>query len=909
MKQQIEYMMEQCEKQGPFDQINWKRRYCRIGRYWIAANMQVLHYPYYILQAIEEAKQLIQWDPANIYLRLLLIQLFIDGNEFEQAETQLESIQKYKKSLFIEKPETYIIVLYLQCLLSFYIGKSFQVRRSWKKLDKAFPQFSEEPFLLCLYARLLRMIQEEEEKSLDILYKAYEHHCRSPLLYLELNMLFMSKPSLLNDMNPILLQAIHWGMRYGFTTKEVVEKFCFWFLQQPQEQYEWMGNWENKLYHWYKETHSQPILHGLCKLYINHEKIDQQALEIYQKAWEEQIYIDKIDQLYIKAAYWAGEESLPMSLIQSQCMNSILPMEYKAFLYHILIQNKAQYDWLSKEEQEDIIDFTKKCLSQGRTGVYYGTLYQKLMEDQKFSKEDLHFLWDFICLYEIKVLSSDIDTIFIQSSEEATINHIPVYNQKAFISLSDLPSTVLCIGKNGEVCPPEIIITKIISPIPDTILQFYMEQGYDSLAFRILLAKAYMKKSNLSAQEISFLEETVEMNEISKDFCYEMNQWLAIYYAKEKRYEKANQFYSKLPFEQLPIKMRQEGIRTLIYTGEVEKALFWLSTMGIEWVSTQEMMHLIQNCMQQKICSSYVLFLYLWSMNKGIMEEIWMDDLQNYFDGTIDQLLVLREKLLTFDIQDIHIDQLERKIVQQSIWTRQWNSTVEEIFIRIYDQNHPTALDFAFATYCTYQILHEEKLPILGTIHILEELYLNDSNQTLLGYALLYLYGEEKVYSPKRSQVLDRVFPILIKNNIHFPWIQKIQDKTQYLSYIEKNISFLCNSFKNEELWFYYKNQKTKNNQKVPMKYVGMGIYTVMLPVFYGEILHYYIAASKTPSIILKEGTYHSKQLTKVQGKKTSYDVINQGLIYHSLFQFEEVEKYIELGFSFYQQEKKGILL
>ena len=48
----------------------------------------------------------------------------------------------------------------------------------------------------------------------------------------------------------------------------------------------------------------------------------------------------------------------------------------------------------------------------------------------------------------------------------------------------------------------------------------------------------------------------------------------------------------------------------------------------------------------------------------------------------------------------------------------------------------------------------------------------------------------------------------LIKNNIHFPWIQKIQDKTQYLSYIEKNISFYVILLKMKNYGFIIKIKK-----------------------------------------------------------------------------------------------------
>ncbi|NLL70056.1 MAG: hypothetical protein GX238_02870 [Epulopiscium sp.] len=906
MKKEIEYLIERCESKGPFDQVGWRRRYCRIGRYWIAANMEVLHYHYYILQGIEEAKQLMEWDSANVHLRLLFIQLSLDGNHFEQVEELLQGMEKYKKNFSVEIPQVNGIVFYFRCLLSFYRGKTFQVKRYWKRLEQELQQSSGDPLLLCLYARVLRVIQEDWEKSMEMLYKAYEQKCRSPLFYLELNMVMMANPSVLNQMDSFKLQGIRWGMRYGFITKEVVEKFCFWVLQQPKIHYEGYGNWERGLYLWYQETHSQPILHALCKIYIEKGKTDIQALEIYKKAWEEQIYIHQIEKFYIKAAYDAKEEEIPLSILQGQLIEGDLSVEHQAFLYHMLIKNQEQDVFLWEEDAKKFSEFAKECLAQRRKGIYYGTLYQKLIDDHMISKEELSLLWEFLFLYEIQIPLSEVEMVFIQNSDEEKGHLIPVKKEKILISMANPPSTLLCLKNSGTLLPPQAKIIKIIPHVPDFLLQWYVDNGYDSLPLRITVARRYMEKGFLTPKEIAFLEETLYIDGMAKDFRYKLNEWLAFYYAKKKEYEKAQGYYSQLSFEKLPLEVLREGIKTLIYTQQGKEALFWLSTMGVHWLEQKELMDLVNISIQQKLLTSYGLYLLQWVVSQGFMKKQWSDDFQVSFLGTLEQILDMRER---FHQLEIKTGILEKRILQQSIWTKRWHPKVEEVFIQRYQKDPEDVLHGAFASYCTYRILRGEGSLSFATVQILEDVFLQDPSQHSLGYALLYLYGEKQMHTPQREKILDCIFPLLLQKKIHFPWLHKIKDKNQYTSYIERNVSFLCIASPKKKVWFCYKNQETKEYESKPMTYVGMGLYTVKIPVFYNEKIEYYMGYSAKEEGSLKKGTYHHTEISLTKDLEDVYHMINNGLLYYSLFQFDEAEKAIEQGLAFYEEDKKGILL
>ena len=903
MIKKIEYLIEQCEKQGPFEEIGWKRRYCRVGRYWIAANMEVLHSPYYLLAAIEEVKQSIQFDPVNINLRLTLVQLYLDTNHFEQAEILLQSIEKDKKRLFQEAPRAGGILLYLKCLYAFYTAKSFKLKRYWKQFEEQLALTNNDPFLLVLNGRILRMIFEKRKQALDVLYQSYEKGGRYSLLYIELNSLLMADPSLLNEMNPILLKGVQWGIRYDFISKEVIEKFCFWIVQQPKENYPRSNEWERALYKWYQKTNLGSILHALCKLYIYKERTHMQAMEIYRKAWEEQVYSYQMERYYLQGAYENKIEDLPFSLIQSQLIGSQLPLELKAFLYHVVLKNLNIYGLLYAENQKSFITFAKQCLKQNKKGIYFGTLYQKLIEEELISTEDLPYLWDLLFLYNVQVCSSEIESIIIQNRDMAESQRISIKDKQGWAILSTEPSSLLCIGKKGDILPPQYNMVKIISRIPMNLLEIYVKEGYHSLPLHIALTRNSMQKEFISSKELQYIEETLSIHGLSEELQNEYKEWLALYYAKQKNYKKAKEYYDQLPLESLQLETLQEGIRTMIYTKEFEEAFLWLSKIGISWLERKEILTIVEKSVQAKINSPYKVYLQKYLLTQGMTEGDWVDDLQQSVVGAIEEILQLKSQLDTYGILT---EPLAWRILQQSVLTRQWNEDIERIFIQTYQKNQKSRKFEDLISFCIYLILHQQQMLQNATIEILESLFLQDKAQLLLGYALLAAYGYQLIETSKSHEVIDYMIPVLIQNQLHFPWLHNIKDKTQYISYIEKNVSFLCTASSKDRLWFYYKNQEEDKYHSLPMIYIGMGLYTVSLPVFYQEEIEYYL--QNQHGTIIEQDIYHRMEFVLTK-EEDSYDLINNGLLYYSLFQFNEVEDSIEEGILFYQPKNQGILL
>jgi hypothetical protein len=875
--------------------------------YWIEGQIKDGASTDYYLKALNLLNAIYIENPADLKIGLLIIELNLRLENYDEAYGLLKNYLKLKK-YFKSADQTILgIIYYFKALLDYYRGKHMSIQKSIKIFDECLKE-QKTGVLYYLKAKLEKELFNEDYNEIKYYYEAYTHGFRSPLLYLDVFRLFCSNYSSFYNMKDMVRNTFIWAIRYQLIDDSNIRVFAGWMLQNQADFRIPKSSIEQIHY----KLDTDETLSLLCNTYMNEDQKDPHVLEIYEKAIERRIYVKGIYQAYLKTAYALDIRDIPLSILQNALLKETFDEPLTAYIYSLLCTN-SQYKMLLQMHYNKILLFGENSLRNNRKGRYYIDIYLKMLERNPTNHLLKKVVLEHLFLYEIHVKCPQVKYLWIMEKEKANmatyiVNRDILYVEAASSDVNSL--TILCVGQRQKSFYSKdcIEIKKLIHDVPFELLLEYYEEGHKSIDLLIALTDYFIAQIEENKEISSFhkaeqiITECLENSALSDDFRRKTSAALGSLLARSNHSEKAAPYFKLLNPAHLPPAQIEEGVNALLEKDETHLAVQWAKKYNEINESTK--IKLVKKSIEQGIQHAIILNASYELLIEGQYDKTIEVYLLNHYEGKLKDWIALREALILSDQPTVDLD---KKILEKGIWIRGLSEDLERVFLSLFEKEKTSPMIHEFIDYCSYEILVNNKAVSKDTLKIFEEVF-SDTKDMVLGSAMLHVYPKFQMYT--NDKIIRPIFEWMKEKQFIFPIVKENKDKFPYFSYIEQNIPFIHRTKGGREVTFCYKIQGFPLNRK-KMYPVAFNLYAVCVSLFYHEDMEYYIEElDEEGNCVLSEVySYHYDVKALNDDVKEVYCQLNNAIIYSENMEMEKAEMILENLIYENQRNHTGYLL
>lgn len=821
---------------------------------------------------------------ADTMLKLFEIYLNIELEQYDTAEELLKNFKVFKSWYKNESTRNYAILQLLNCINEFKKNHITKAKKYYKAYTDEISYIRNNSIFKILQSLVIyRHMPRYNSLSDAIICDMCDIGSRSPLLYMKVYSMFLDEIEELDNIRAIA-NSIKWAVIHNLDTQASIYKIENFFKQNL----EYINSYEDIIEQLYEKYSTDGILEILCRIYINKIRIDNKALKVYIEAKNKlNIYIENLDYIYLMAAYKNNYCDVDSKTVQKIISSVELEQNLQAFAYHLML-TKDSMKYMIPVNQYKILSFGENAFNKNLSGLYYNTIYAFMWSEDKSNDKLRNYILEQLFAYEIVVLNDDIKYIWIDEYEKQEIKSYTVKDKTVKINALNTNFNVYCLGiKQKSFYSPQnnIIIRKLLIN-SENLYSTFIQKGLLNLNLLIVLVKSYISQNNLTQDKIPVLKTALEYTELSNNFKFEISAALGSFFCDNAQYDIAVGYFSILEPDKLNEEQINKAILALAKTGNIEKGLLFYSIRQ-NVVFNKVKLILCLEAINKQIFEKEISRISFELLLNGRTEVEILENVLNYYDGTVNDLIEVKKILEVLNLNTFRID---KKILKKSLYTHNLNQNVQTILVDLYQKDYSDIVLKQFVEYIVYSILIEQVNITDNLLKCLEQEY-EKTNDKYIQYAIASVYiTKDMEINSYRYEMLKNSVKSMEQNQIMFYTFKQYKDKTNEFSYLEKNVPFYYSDKPNREIYLNYKLKDEFLWHKKKMRYQRFGIYISILTLFYNEVIEYYIEDLNVSSVNEKLEYTNKSNYHIVQSSNNEYYNINNAIIYSETLKYSEVE-------------------
>lgn len=849
-----------------------------VSRYYssyLLGNEKNLQKAYYV------AVKAYKINPSNIDLFLYTIFLNIEMQNTDIASDMLNAFKPYYGYYKNKKLKIYAKYLFLLILLELNNKKSKKYLNILIQLSKKEDSYFYYELLGYIYIKL-----NNKSNAYTYLESAFKKGSRS--IYTFLGFYEISKLNGKCFKSDILLSFLRWANRNQIINKYILDKNKDIIIPLV---YRNLSLFKSI----YMNIDIEWLLIEICRTLQRKKDYSISSYKFYKEAERKQIYIQEFNEILMISSSINGIEELSRYSMEFYIQNNNLNINIniKPFIYHLLITNKKLNNLISiYNMKEYIINFAISSIKLNLTGRYFNSIYRYALEHLKDVNEDVanlieKHLYNNLFIYKLVVSNPLVGYVWVNETEKRESNVYKVENGSCKIKVcTNYFRSVYLDKKQKNIIENETTLIRQIENEDIWLYKYFLDKGYEDLEIFIALSAYHIKSSKLDVDAISILNKTISFKEISQTFRMQINAVLGNALFLQNRYDKALKYYNEVDNYNLNEKYIEIMLNVFINTNEYDKAIKLILKKST-YITEKSLFNALKRLSKYEKYHTIIVGYVYQFLVKGWYDRSLLDIVLKYYNGSQEEWQRLSTSLNNMSIIEIRIDEI---ILENSIWTHNFNIASQLVFLRMYNTCPLNLLIDKFVYYTCYEVLINFVKLEHEMIIALENIY-EEKKDVLLGYALSNIYSRYNINSDKSYKILKDTISHMEKHSIILPSIKQIKDKNILTSYIEKSESFIYKCAPGKKVYIYYKFENDREFRQSPMKYIKFGVYMYVIPIFYNEVIRYYFLEDDGQnSIITNEYTTINSKAYIKENTGDKFFEINNALIYEQMFKYNEVE-------------------
>jgi len=742
--------------------------------------------------------------------------------------------------------------------------------------------------------------------ALGYLLLAYKNGDRSPYFYICLARALENVPPQ-GEQGRLLLPLIRWSLVTGHHINNIIVRNRA-AVEDVLRKY---SDDAEKLYSIYPLDW---ILYIICTRRMIGNDLSRVAFAYYKEAEVRQIHFPQLYDFLIRSAHKNSIEDVSRYSVAQYLKMGTAPMDMLPFVYHLVLK-KARADGgdeKSKEYlesiKEDIMQCAYHAVESRLYGRYYYSLYrfalQMALAGYVVDKNIINFaeqtLKNLLFSYELSFDDSRVSQVLVQEIHKHGEILYDAKGDKIRLELAVYDEVkITCFDENfRNIIDCNLKMQKLVENVDVKILVYFFNKGLDTPDLLINLCLHYMEAAELSLSAVKVFERAEASTQISRSFKMQTRVALGNFYAKNRDYPRAVQYYKHVDESRVAPRNLEQMLQTYIHAGEIALAKRLIARAG-NHIADKNLFSAIKRVSSASTAatagSKSLAALAYEQLLRGRYDEAMLALVLENHAINLAGWVELARSLAAMGEASMA---LHAKILEIAIRTRNGASKgVQGIFAKMAELAPADDILHDFAAYLSFEIMMNGLMPEYDAVHAMERQFFA-CNDELISYALAHVYIKNSVVTGQSAEILQKAIKAATEENIILPIFKDIKDKNLISPYIEKNMPFVYRgkAGRNSTVSFYYRTIGEEGYAEVSMKYLRFGLFLCHIPIFYGEEMEYYfneeienISGSITTSP-LKIANNRPHLLEKASDL---YYIINSALVYEQMFKYDMVEEIV----------------
>jgi hypothetical protein len=634
------------------------------------------------------------------------------------------------------------------------------------------------------------------------------------------------------------------------------------------------------------------------------------AFMYYKEAESKQALLPQLYEYVALSAAANGIENLSRFCLENFMKLGRMDESHKPFFCHMILSGD-KFGELKKEYSTEIARYGIKCFEEEKKGRYYNSIYKHLLDVEHTFMKGLvdtggieKILRPQLFLFEIETDEPGACHVYVHNSRLTEAGFYPVRDGKAVVKAADGFTCRMFGAEKKGVIPGEARVRRMVANLCAGLLTRFYVKGMENPELLTSLSQYYMDQPNPPGECIEIWTKTIADPAVTMDFKMRISAALGDYYSAALDYPKSVSYYRTVDENTLDDAHIEQMLIVYINAGETEKAVS-LIVRKAERISDRNLYYALKQITKVGGYNDEIAFCAYELIIKGRYDKQLIETVLRHYRGSQEEWQEFSWALGTMNAADAQLDSI---ILENAVRILRPDRGAQEIFARMYGFMPESPLIGMFAYYCSYEMIINGFKPEYNVVDILEELYLKNA-EPVFGHALTHLYYERGTETAKTAEVIKNVIAYCERENVYYPPLEKLKDKSLLTPYIEKNRAFLHKAYPGRKVVLNYTADNTRERKftgdmgagigkwrRADMKYIGFGLYNARVTCFYGEKILYRVSEEMPTGSVsgtethLTENRVH--QLKDLSGEDEFYR-INEALILEQMFKYDRVEDII----------------
>lgn len=749
-------------------------------------------------------------------------------------------------------------------------------------------------------------MQRTPSKKLVYMDTLFDTGNRSPLLYTEALLLFRKDDSYLKRISKFVRHVLTFAVREKLLTEEIALRAAY--LSENEKTF--TPSMYKILAGAYEAFPSDGILEAICRLLMKGQPGRTEYFKWYALAVEKDIRITRLYEYYVETMPESFQKLLPLPIRKYFAFNSTISDRKRAFLYANIIRSK-------KDDMETYLAyvpimsaFAKEALAEGKMNGDFAVVYQdflqevpdaetgrllaKVMFTEKLYTDDPKIREVIVCHEELK------------EEEVSQINrgtaYVKRYTPNAKILFSD-----------GQSRRYYSTIAYSIEPLMESakIAERCRELDLDDPGLLLNICAGTGKMAAVTSRNLEAYQHIVEADAFTEECKMAIRERLLEYYSENAGNEALDGCLRKIDYVEFAKVNKVLLIEVMISRGMYDVAYDLLIRYGYENIAVGHLVRLVSRMISEKEGAEdeELLLLAAHVFRKGKYDEPTLSYLVRYFNGSLEEMLNVRESAKAFFVETYPMDE---RILMRSMFVRRMVKDGPEILEHYVHESGKKKIVKAYLTFTANACFMGRKDIDSYTAKCLSG-YLDSSEETdtICHLALLKYYCGKPELTLHEENQTDILLEECAVRGLRFSFFQNLPRTflTQYQ--LEDRVFVEQAAFPTDRVILHYKLSSDPSRREEyrtePLVRMYRGIFSREFILFYGEILTYYITVEHEGTLTRSPEKSVTTPSVDMDGR-SRYQLINQMLsarklgktdvLNEKLKQYRQAEKMVNMLFT-----------
>lgn len=251
------------------------------------------------------------------------------------AKEILDSLENEEHILKKNTIVDYCGYLYLKVL---FTRKDSDLQYALREIRDCYKQSKSEWALLWFLLFLDEKYEQEPKEKLMAIEEQFALGCTSPVLYYEVCNIINQDPTLMIELTPCTIQAMHMGVKMWLFSETVAVQYAY--LAERMKMYHRLVLFD--LVTFYDRYKNKDVLTAICSMLIKADRSDQSCFAWYELGIKEQLRLTQLYEYYMYSIDDTYAGLLPQEVYLYFSYNTNLLEDKKAFLFANIVEHKDE---------------------------------------------------------------------------------------------------------------------------------------------------------------------------------------------------------------------------------------------------------------------------------------------------------------------------------------------------------------------------------------------------------------------------------------------------------------------------------------------------------------------------------------------------------------------------------------